>query len=1423
MAVADNPSLRFPIVFDFKDYLPGDIRYWVDTWEQINDGYVYLGMLRFVLGGDRAEQIYIKRSAGWQLLAGGSSDLTIGIVNSGEVASAKIEERNGVRYLDLTLPLGDAAVINSVKIQMIPYGSEPSGAVVDKQLNLNLPEAQQGPRGFPFKFDGKGSLNDLTAFDRPEYYENTSYLVVDPTDIINHGWLYLKNADGSWTRSVNMRGDRGPEGPLGPEGPRPWFAYAINQEGFGATYEQNPLTTYWAHQVSKERPALGTFTNWVKYVAKDGVDGNDTGNGGGGSGDVCTSEYQMFTYSGNSIFLLTEGEGEKIKRIEVLVEGQQRILFWADHVQDSNNPRMITLPNSGVNALFNGDKIHFSFDSCTDGSGTPSNPSGGSRHKIAGTNGVMPDQPNLFFSEDFILTNEVNTTKVALKSNLIVLDRPTNGLGGINAGEQWSGTIQEFVNKLFSGRQEFDITFGDIGGTVPENPILVKYIEDLLGGEPGRYKGRWEPKAYLEGDVVESTNGTGLWESISGINANGSHPAKNDGKWRQVQELGRRIYRGDYIPGTTILDIVHKGDVVEVQGAGLYRSIVDEGSILVNYAGNPVIDLENWIKIISANSKAEEFNYSQLEVVKNSNGLLIGNQYRLMDFESMGKKSYSNAIWKGPVEPITLTASSPNTFHPVATSSLYPLDEIYFDFDNKLCEDGTTPRKGKINRRIDPVRNIDISCDFRHVKEDRSKALGLFHHTASYDASTGFAATIIYGAVDAVPLHYKEWYIYFPSVAHGDAPNLTLTKGNVTLTRPIKKAGGIALGVNEIQTLLRANNVYHGLALIHYSKKYDCFYIRNNKAENDLVKDKYIALTPADFTIGNGTRIVVDASSTQEFNMLVNSNPNTRNIKIGPTSRPFPNIVWLSLNGIEESSIPENCFDITFANGLTHDMKLGSDCINLAVVGDLRWSRFGNELQNSLLASAGRIGLNTELNKDAASSGISFFVPQNRNYDFTAENLNNTTVRIIDGGSKSSGNVIGWMYNSVINWTNPMHNKILGLLSYKFWEPEASFSEVYYFKGIDNVPETFVDPKVDVVIMNIDTSSISVGHDIVNPLDQLMPFRKKLQFLGVSVTDDAVNGKTIIGVSPATVTKAWGLNKSFGGGTLIGAYSMLFLNNLGDFTSTGNMYGKAEFSEFANFYNSSNFKDFLPILYRPKADDYSDLFVDASWYVSQGGKLKASVGATNTTQGVILPLKVANIQYRMDVAQTLEGQDYFIKFIIEAPGGEILFNDASPSDGFSWGNNMPTLPVFDPDREEPLVVTWHFIGTEGGVLSFVSEEIEGDISLAVPIATTSALGVVKGGGNITISEEGELNYEAPDEERSLDFVYTSDATDEAIGVISSDTSGAYTAIDSANLLSYQLYKNGVQSNLPFNFVSGDEVRIVIVRQDTAKATYVRLI
>jgi len=111
--------------------------------------------------------------------------------------------------------------------------------------------------------------------------------------------------------------------------------------------------------------------------------------------------------------------------------------------------------------------------------------------------------------------------------------------------------------------------------------------------------------------------------------------------------------------------------------------------------------------------------HAALRALKTAGFLVQGSLYQITDFATSHKINGSTptAINTGPIEQIILTASSVNTFFPNVVSTTWPLDEIKYDIDNILCEDGTTARKGWIYYRRDTVLNNTVEgWDFRVVR-----------------------------------------------------------------------------------------------------------------------------------------------------------------------------------------------------------------------------------------------------------------------------------------------------------------------------------------------------------------------------------------------------------------------------------------------------------------------------------------------------------------------------------------------------------------------------------------------------------------------------------------------------------------------------------------------------------------------------------
>jgi len=122
----------------------------------------------------------------------------------------------------------------------------------------------------------------------------------------------------------------------------------------------------------------------------------------------------------------------------------------------------------------------------------------------------------------------------------------------------------------------------------------------------------------------------------------------------------------------------------------------------------------NLLNLINLHSQQFK-TYAELKTLKDNSSLIPAAQYVLIDYKTKYKQPTTNIIKEVGGERLILTANSPNTFEPIVSSIEFPHDIIHYVFDDNLCEDGATPRKGFIKRRKDIVNNIDIPQDWRHM------------------------------------------------------------------------------------------------------------------------------------------------------------------------------------------------------------------------------------------------------------------------------------------------------------------------------------------------------------------------------------------------------------------------------------------------------------------------------------------------------------------------------------------------------------------------------------------------------------------------------------------------------------------------------------------------------------------------------------
>ena len=327
----------------------------------------------------------------------------------------------------------------------------------------------------------------------------------------------------------------------------------------------------------------------------------------------------------------------------------------------------------------------------------------------------------------------------------------------------------------------------------------------------------------------------------------------------------------------------------------------------------------------------------------------------------------------------------------------YPQDVITYD----IAAD-------KVEYRKDSIKNIAFYLDWRFIKNRRYKVTGIYHHATALTADT-FSTTIVYGTVDAVPNRYREYFVDFGGIDHPANPKLTCKKGSATVTRELVKFNGAAFAANELKTYLT-----NGKAVVYYSVSMDKYVAYNNGLFDSLVQGYYSYKT-TDFTIGNGTRLKVDANDYQDLLTLGSNDPACRNIYVGKESS---NIVFTgsidTTTDIHIDSIVNST--LSFVND-SRVLRMGIGCSDLLLIGQIRYMELSTNFKNSLFVSNAYLSLYIE-NREGYAENNSVF-SNTVMYEIKTKMLANSTLRIVDVPSWSYQYVdFGYVVSTFVNTRN---------------------------------------------------------------------------------------------------------------------------------------------------------------------------------------------------------------------------------------------------------------------------------------------------------------------------------------------------------------------------------------------------------------------
>lgn len=415
---------------------------------------------------------------------------------------------------------------------------------------------------------------------------------------------------------------------------------------------------------------------------------------------------------------------------------------------------------------------------------------------------------------------------------------------------------------------------------------------------------------------------------------------------------------------------------------------IDKSNILpMTHAKAVYVDeettLDKTLNNIESHMEQQRKTYAELKELVENNRLIPGVQYVLTDYRTKYIQPTTNVLKEMDVEELVLTANSENTFEPIVSSLKYPGDVVYYDFNNNICEDKATPRKGFILRRYDPISKNDAPQDWRTMLWARYKP----------------NQTHYYHAVHNGGIAYKEW-----------------TSGSAQLNYLYKADNKLWLAKNtNVPTSSTDPNVFYEVYL-----DLDTPLLINEKTrigkDIELIRGDLVEVK----TFGDGcVHNVIEGSHKKELhnNVFINNS--------------YGNILDNTCTGNAFYDSYRNkfgvlCFENIFIT--SHSNKFGNGCYRNFFGASCRYNSFGNSCYNN---SFGNNCFNNSFGNDCYGNSFSFNSRGNSlgnecNNNSTEEALQSNTFgngcRNNSFGRSCYGNSFGdYVYNCVFGF-NCIHN-----------------------------------------------------------------------------------------------------------------------------------------------------------------------------------------------------------------------------------------------------------------------------------------------------------------------------------------------------------------------------------------------------------------
>jgi hypothetical protein len=338
--------------------------------------------------------------------------------------------------------------------------------------------------------------------------------------------------------------------------------------------------------------------------------------------------------------------------------------------------------------------------------------------------------------------------------------------------------------------------------------------------------------------------------------------------------------------------------------------------------------------------------YGDLYNLYNNLSLVPGQFYLITDFQTIHLIPNTTDINTGPIEPLLVLATSENTIGSRAYSLEFATDIIEYDFANILCEDGTTPRKGKIEFRHDIKSDTYCYYDWRHAKWRRWKILSKQEEVVTKLTDTTLDCLLTFSTGTNLAGTFfnvnRRLHVQIGEITH-DAGDLTITirKGTGTSTKPLIKWNGLPWTANELSNTS---------GIISNCLVRDVFVYFNYRQFGKEILNTYSARTGADvYSVGDGLRYDVDPLDFQDY---LTFNGTHYGVHMERTSQQIYNLgVRYGNNNVflgnathitMGTHCTDNIFRVTVINS-----TFGSETVRNIFASNVRWSNFARETDSS--------------------------------------------------------------------------------------------------------------------------------------------------------------------------------------------------------------------------------------------------------------------------------------------------------------------------------------------------------------------------------------------------------------------------------------------------------------------------------------------